>query len=298
MILEYEYFKNLLNRKLFENSYSDLFRKIAENPDRYVGIFRPTKPKTKLIQNITQSHEIRFGDALEFLFEKYFEAKGFVLLQKKFSKIINNQKKDYSIDQLFSKGNTIFMIEQKVRDDHDSTKKVGQFNNFEKKYHELTQKYPNYTILPIMWFIDNSLHKNKKFYQEEMDKMQSYYGVKSYLFYGDEIFFEKGGVKDFSIDIWEEVLQHLQLWKSTLPDMPEVNFDLHSEEVFEEIKDLSPNVFRRIFGNQEVVEQIFPIIFPTGETLHLLKDYFHTKEVRVYENLAEDIEKILLPYRS
>lgn len=83
MILEYEYFKNFLNKKLFKNNYNDLFSKIAESPDRYVGIFRPTKPKTKLIQNITQSHEIRFGDALKFLFEKYFEAKGFYPLSKK-----------------------------------------------------------------------------------------------------------------------------------------------------------------------------------------------------------------------
>lgn len=295
MILEYEYFKNLLNRKLFENSYSDLFRKIAENPDRYVGIFRPTKPKTKLIQNITQSHEIRFGDALEFLFEKYFEAKGFTLYPKRFR---NNENREYSIDQLFGKENTLFMIEQKVRDDHDSTKKVGQFNNFENKYYELTQQYPDHTIIPIMWFIDNSLRKNRRYYQSEMEKMADDYGCQNYLFYGDEIFAENGGIQDFSIDIWTEVLEYLQIWKNTLPDMPEVNFDLNANQVFEEIKDLQPNIFRRIFGNQEVVEQIFPIIFPTGETLHLLKDYFHTKEVRVYENLAEDIEKILLSYRS
>ncbi|MBQ6682598.1 MAG: hypothetical protein IJM74_00640, partial [Bacteroidales bacterium] len=76
MILEYDFFKSQLNSKLFEDSYSDLLRKIAENPERYIGLFRPTKPKTKLIQNITQSHEIRFGDALEYIFERYFEACG------------------------------------------------------------------------------------------------------------------------------------------------------------------------------------------------------------------------------
>lgn len=53
MILEYEYFKDSLNKKLFEDSYSDLLRKISDNPERYIGLFRPTKPKTKLIQNIT-----------------------------------------------------------------------------------------------------------------------------------------------------------------------------------------------------------------------------------------------------
>lgn len=290
MILEYEYFKNLLNRKLFENSYSDLFRKIAENPDRYVGIFRPTKPKTKLIQNITQSHEIRFGDALEFLFEKYFEAKGFTLYPKRFR---NNENREYSIDQLFGKENTLFMIEQKVRDDHDSTKKVGQFNNFENKYYELTQKYPEHNIVPIMWFIDNSLRKNKRYYETEMEKMKEDYGVDCYLFYSDEIFAENRGIQDFSIDIWTEVLEYLQIWKNTLPDMPEVNFDLKANEVFEEIKDLPPNIFRKILNNQEVIEQIFPIIFPTGETLELLEEYFREKTTTIYATLETLVGNVL-----
>ena len=152
MILNYEYFKASLNSKLFEDSYSDLLRKIAENPERYIGIFRPTKPKTKLIQNITQSHEIRFGDALEFIFERYFEASGFQLHTKRFRTLDDTE---LSIDQLFSNGNVLYMIEQKVRDDHDSTKKVGQFDNFENKYFALSQRYPNYEIRPFMWFIDD-----------------------------------------------------------------------------------------------------------------------------------------------
>ncbi|ATA88572.1 hypothetical protein CAPN001_09920 [Capnocytophaga stomatis] len=290
MILEYEYFKNLLNQKLFEDSYSDLLRKIAENPDRYIGIFRPTKPKTKLIQNITQSHEIRFGDALEYLFEKYFQTVGFTLLPKRFR---NSQDKEYNIDQLFSDGNTIFMIEQKVRDDHDSTKKVGQFNNFESKYFELTQLYPTHKIVPIMWFIDDSLRKNRKYYLSELEKMANDYDCENYLFYGEEIFGEKGGITTFDFSIWQEVLQYLEIWKNTLPDMPEINFDHKANEVFEEIKNLPPIVFRKIFGNEEVVQQIFPIIFPTGETLNLLQNYFQSKADKIYNTLAMTLQDVL-----
>lgn len=100
MIVDFDFFKNHLNEKLFESSYSDLLRKIADNPERYIGIFRPTKPKTKLIQNITQSHEIRFGDALEDMFELYFERIGFQLMTKRF-RIESGE--ELSIDQLFSK---------------------------------------------------------------------------------------------------------------------------------------------------------------------------------------------------
>lgn len=290
MILEYEYFKNLLNKKLFEDSYSDLLRKIADNPDRYVGIFRPTKPKTKLIQNITQSHEIRFGDALEFLFEKYFQAEGFTIFNKRFR---NQEDKEYNIDQLFGKGDILFMIEQKVRDDHDSTKKVGQFNNFEKKYYEITRLYSDKKVIPIMWFIDNSLRKNRRYYLQEMEKMKNDYGCENYLFYGDEIFAEKGGISVFNIEIWGETLRYLEEWKNTLPDMPEINFDLNAHEVFEEIKNLPPMIFRKIFNNQEIIQQIFPIIFPKGDTLHLLIEYFRAKEEKIYETLAGVVENIM-----
>lgn len=283
MILEYDFFKSQLNSKLFEDSYSDLLRKIAENPERYIGLFRPTKPKTKLIQNITQSHEIRFGDALEFIFERYFEACGFRLHTKRFRTTDNTE---LSIDQLFSRGNTLYMIEQKVRDDHDSTKKVGQFDNFENKYYALTQRYNTYTIVPIMWFIDDSLTKNKNYYLGRMASMSSDYGCSPYLFYGEKMFESYGGVSDFDDEIWQETLLYLQRWKDTLPDMPEINFDNEAETVFDEIKDLPPLVYRKLFDNEEIIRQIFPIIFPEGTVLEMLSDYFLSKRETIYNTLA------------
>lgn len=281
MILDYEFFKNSLNKKLFEDSYSDLLRKIAENPERYIGLFRPTKPKTKLIQNITQSHEIRFGDALEFIFEKYFEASGFQLHTKRFR---TNDDTELNIDQLFSRGNKLYMIEQKVRDDHDSTKKVGQFDNFENKYFALTQQYPNYEILPYMWFIDDSLKKNLRFYSNKIQSMSNDYGCQPNLFYGEELFSQ---VADFDIEIWHETLDYLGKWKATLPDMPEINFDNNANVVFEEVKDLQPCIYRKLFNNLEIREQIFPIIFPNNIVLNMLYDYFFSKKETIYQTLAE-----------
>lgn len=281
MILDYEYFKDCLNSKLFEDSYSDLLRKIAENPERYIGLFRPTKPKTKLIQNITQSHEIRFGDALEFIFERYFEASGFRIHTKRFRTIDDTE---LSIDQLFSNGNTLYMIEQKVRDDHDSTKKVGQFDNFENKYFALSQRYPNYEILPFMWFIDDSLEKNRKYYLSRMQSMSKDYGCQPQLFYGGQLFSQ---VEDFDVEIWYETLDYLEQWKATLPDMPEINFDNNAEVVFEEVKDLPPIIYRKLFNNLEIRRQIFPIIFPKNTVLDMLCDYFFSKTEQIYRTLAE-----------
>ena len=286
MILDYNCFKDSLNSKLFEDSYSDLIRKIAENPERYIGLFRPTKPKTKLIQNITQSHEIRFGDALEFLFERYFEMQGFKLHAKRFRATDDTE---LSIDQLFSKGRVLYMIEQKVRDDHDSTKKVGQFDNFENKYFALTQRFKDYCIVPIMWFIDDSLTKNRNYYQKRMDSMSRDYSCSPLLFYGETMFNDVG---DFDVEIWNETLLYLERWKETLPDMPEVNFDINAQVVFEEIKYLPPLVYRKLFSNEEIIRQIFPIIFPQGTVLDLLFNYFSAKQEAIYQNLARMLASV------
>ena len=287
MILEYEYFKNTLNTKLFEDSYSDLIKKIADYPERYIGLFRPTKPKTKLIQNITQSHEIRFGDALEFLFERYFEETGFQLHIKRFR---TDDNTELSIDQLFSKDNTLYMIEQKVRDDHDSTKKAGQFDNFENKYYALTRRFHDFNIIPIMWFIDDSLEKNKRYYLERMKSMSKDYGCEPRLYYGGQMFGDINGIADFNDEIWKETLHYLEKWKTTLPDMPEVNFDANAEAVFDEIKDLSPCIYRKLLNNLEIRQKIFPIIFPEGKVLEKLSEYFWSKNEKIYNTLAELIE--------
>lgn len=292
MILDYEYFKQCLNSKLFEDSYSDLIKKIAENSERYVGLFRPTKPKTKLIQNITQSHEIRFGDALEFIFERYFEAVGFTLHTKR----LFLQDKELNIDQLFSKDNKLYMIEQKVRDDHDSTKKVGQFNNFENKYYALTLQYKEYEIIPIMWFIDDSLTKNRNYYLQEMQKLKNDYGCIPYLFYGEQLFLSE--IADFNIKIWNETLLYLEQWKNGLPDMPEINFDKNTTNVFNEIKDLSPTIYRKLFTNDDIIQQIFPIIFPEKKVLRLLYDYFKKQEGQIYRTLGGYLQDLLTEKQS
>lgn len=294
MILEYNTFVNKLNEILFEGSSADLLTKIVGSPDRYVGIFRPTKPKTKLIQNITQSHEIKFGDALENIFEDYFRALGFEILPKRLSAKETKDNKDYDIDQLFKKENTIYLIEQKVRDDHDSTKKVGQFSNFEAKYFEVKNKYSNNIVIPIMWFIDDSLKKNRNYYISQMKKMEEFYGCEPKLYYGVEMFSEsEKGISCFPTEMWNEIIEYLTAWKETLPDMPEVNFDANSDEVFEELKNLSPSIYRKLFENDDIKEQILPILFTKGIVLKKLKDYFSSKEEVVYRNIANKIEEYL-----
>ena len=121
--MEYDKFKQIFNTTIFEKSKPDLLKKVANYPERYVGLFRPSRPKAKIIQNLLQSHEIRFGDAFETLIEEYLREAGFTILNNKFNDA--NQDK-LEVDQIFLKGNDLYFAEQKIRDDHDSTKKRGQ----------------------------------------------------------------------------------------------------------------------------------------------------------------------------
>ena len=284
--MEYKIFCNILNKQIFESSKKDLIEKIAKYPDRYIGLFRPTKPKAKILQNLLQSNEIRFGDALEILFEKYFEQLGFLILEKR----IGSGKEYLDLDQIFKNKDTIYFIEQKVRDDHDSTKKRGQISNFEKKINALLKIYKEKDLKCYTYFIDPGLIKNKKYYIQELNKIHSDYNVFTQLCYGRELWEEI-----CHPEIWEELLDYLKRWKIEIPDMPSINFDKDAKNTFEEIKDSEVSIFRKLFNNKEICNEILPILFPENKVLKLLNKYFKEKinEGSIYKTLSNNVMKII-----
>jgi hypothetical protein len=284
--MEYSLFRNILNKQIFDNSKRDLLEKIAKYPDRYVGLFRPTKAKAKVLQNLLQSNEIRFGDALEILFEKYFELLHYTNLDKK----VECNEDSLDLDQLFKDSNFVYFVEQKVRDDHDSTKKRGQIGNFEKKIVALLEAYTEKELKCSMYFIDPNLVKNKKFYNEEIVKMRKDYNVPINLYYGKEFWADIG-----YIEVWDEINAYLTRWKEEIPDMPSVNFDENAESSFNEIKLIDVSIFRKLFNNKEICKEILPIIFPENKVLNLLHKHFMSlaDQKSIYRTLATSIEKIV-----
>lgn len=276
--MRFEQFQEIFNSTIFEKSKADLLKKIASTPSRYIGLFRPTKPKGKILQNLLQSHEIRFGDAFEAVIEQYLRLKGCKILPKRFN---NSDEDTLNLDQLFECNGKIYFIEQKVRDDHDSTKKRGQIENFEKKLTVLLNQYDETRLIGMVYFIDPELKKNNNFYNLELRKMNKDYNVELHLFYGEELFYY------FKYqDVWHEILVYLREWKASIPDLPEINFDLDAEHTFDEIKDLNPQFYRKLFGNDEILTEIINTLFPDQTTLRLLYNYFKTKPGTIYLTLA------------
>ncbi|MCL4322601.1 MAG: restriction endonuclease [Deltaproteobacteria bacterium] len=283
--MNYYKFKQIFNEIIFEKSKAILLEKIADYPTRYIGLFRPTKPKAKILQNLLQSHEIRFGDAFELVIEEYLKENGFTILNKKF---ISDNDEELNIDQCFSKENKIYFVEQKIRDDHDSTKKRGQIKNFENKLNEIIKDQEENNLKGFFYFIDPELKKNRKYYSDNLEEISKSYGVELHLFYGDELF------KFLNMEnAWTETLDYLRQWKEEIPELPETNFDLNAEISFEEIKTLSPACYRKLFVNDEIFNEIILTLFPEKKTLKLLLNYFKEKsnDKKIYKTLFEAIQQ-------
>ena len=140
--MSYNEFKNKLNQRIFgEDLNYEIVLNVLKNPKRYIGLFRITNAKTKLIQNITQSCEIKFGHFIEEILGEYIDEMGYERLDKNIG--LDEEGNQLNADQIFrmietnnncnnNLKNRIFLIEQKIRDDHDSSKKRGQYLNLIK----------------------------------------------------------------------------------------------------------------------------------------------------------------------
>lgn len=258
MIKNYHDFAKELSDKIKSDDdfYYELLITVIKSPQRYTGIFRVSNAKTKLLQNVTQSREIKFGDFMEDLITWYINAMGYENLDKNLSSSLR-------ADQLFRRDKVIYLIEQKIRDDHDSTKKKGQYNNFREKYLFLKSKYHDCIINAIMWFIDDGLKKNRKYYKEQaaLDS-ESAHGINLYIMYGGELFTE---IFD-RLDVWEEICAHLtrnKLERSRerleIPD-----FDTSNEmlDALRRLKCEQPALYEKLLCSPEY-EQLRAELFPT-----------------------------------
>jgi hypothetical protein len=277
--MDYKKFRSILNKHIFEGEKRELLKNIAERPERFIGLFRPTKPGAKILQHILQSHEIRFGDAFEELIEEILRELNFSILNKS---IIGENGDSLSLDQYYEGKGIYYFIEQKVRDDHDSTKKRGQISNFETKLETLYKKHKD-KLVGIMYFIDPDLSKNKNYYLPELKRLSEFYGVKTYLLYGKELFDYLGRP-----DLWVKILSWLKQWKDSLPEIPEIDFDKTPQESFEEIKELPIRYWRKLLENEKLwTEGIIKAIFRTGNVLKLILEFFDNQQNKPYKELAK-----------
>jgi hypothetical protein len=284
----------ILNRHVFSQEKAALLQAMARRPDRFVGIFRSTTPRLKLLQNILQSREIRFGDAMEEIVSKLILAMGFVELEKRFQ---TDDEDDLSCDQYFCTADQrqYYLIEQKVRDDHDSTKKRGQIENFRKKLLYLKAKHGE-SLTGIMYFLDPALHKNEGYYKKALVDLKDELGLPIFLFYNGELFQHLQG----HMQIWDLLFNSLQVWRKTVPEQITLNYDLDSTLAVSEIEGVPGALWYKLISAETLwVIGVLQALFPSGETLRLLADKFRaagTQTIKAgrskitYQQLAEMLQ--------
>lgn len=269
MFLSYDSFLRELKRKIKsgDDFYLDLLKNVIDNPSRYCGLFRLSNAKTKLIQNVTQSNEIKFGDFMEDIVTIYLEKLGYQNLEKEAG--CDETGNRLNIDQLFLLNDTIFLVEQKIRDDHDSTKKRGQFENFVKKINLIKRKFPNNHISGAMWFIDDSLVKNKNYYKQEMSNL-NYDNTDLHLYYGSE-FFESLNNGNTA---WEEIISYLkQMRIDNNDDLVYIPDFANSEEIYNALIALPLNYWKKLNSNDEKYVQLRAELFDNGTNLSRAKSF-------------------------
>lgn len=263
MIITYEEFCERLLRVIHngEDFYDELLKTVIDNPARYCGLFRLSNAKTKLIQNVTQSNEIKFGDLVEEMVTEYIARLGYKNLPKCLG--VNENGDELNVDQHFTDGNIIYMVEMKIRDDHDSTKKRGQFNNFVLKINRLKQLHPNKVIFAFMWFVDDALHKNKNYYQERMDE-ETIDGCAMNLYYGYEFFYTLNGGEE----AWDEFLGILRRYRQSNTDYMIMVADFGTSiEILNALVRLPSNYWRKLNSNTTIYIQLRNELFSSGDNI-------------------------------
>lgn len=266
MYITYDDFCELLTKYIQggDDFYQTLLKTVIENPTRYCGLFRLSNAKTKLIQNVTQSTEIKFGDMIEDMVTEYLKKLGFTNFEKNLGKDFNGDV--LNVDQYFTDGNTIYMVEMKIRDDHDSTKKRGQYGNFQKKVALIQSKNPNKHLNASMWFVDDGLVKNKNYYAAEMSK-ETYQNCELHLYYGGE-FFESLN----AIDAWNEIKYNLKNYRirNSKQDVEIPDFGT-SPKILDGLVKLPNRLWNKLMSSQEKYVLLREELFGNGDNIEKAK---------------------------
>lgn len=269
MIISYSEFCNLLLKHIQtgEHFYLSLLETVIDNPSRYCGLFRLSNAKSKLMQNLTQSREIKFGDIVEELSTEYLGRLGYSNFDKNLG--VDENGDLLNVDQYFTDGQTIYMVEMKMRDDHDSTKKRGQYSNFQKKINLIMQKNPNKHIDASMWFVDGGFGKNKNYYKTMMDS-ESFENCTLHLYYGSQFFSSlKGG--ELAWNEFIEILTQYRMENSSLDvDVPDFGA---STEIYTALLHLPEKYWRKLNSSLPQYDLLRKELFSGGDNLEKAKAF-------------------------
>ena len=201
--MDYLSFRDTLNETLLGSERVLLLERMAKNPERFVGLFRPSVPRQKLLQNILQHREIDFGDAMEQVLWKWLDEYGYLMQDPQITPELRCDLYFLTPDKQHA-----YLVEVKMRDDHDSTKRRGQWDNFGRKVRVLYERHQQ-ELSAIFYFLDPALSKNRNFYSTNCQRLARALGLPTiFPWYGPQFFEHLTDAED-----WQRLLDFLYRWK-------------------------------------------------------------------------------------
>ena len=123
-----------------------------------------------------------------------------------------------------------------------------------------------------MWFSDDSLLKNKRYYEDEIKNAKLLDSeTVIHLFYGDELFkilFDR-------LDIWRELIEHLKRNKEDrcrdILNVPDFDTSIEIKNALVKLQEESPKLIKKLLSNEKNYETLRSELFPTGYNLQWIK---------------------------
>lgn len=122
-----------------------------------------------------------------------------------------------------------------------------------------------------MWFSDDLLKKNKRYYQEEIENNTDL-PVKLNVFYGQELFSEFFK----NLDCWNELVQHLAQYRKeeckNILNVPDLDTSFEMRNALLKMKRNEPQLLRKLLSNRDEYRKLRAEFFPTAQNIRDLYD--------------------------
>lgn len=190
-------------------------------------------------------------------------------------------------------GSFTVLIEQKVRDDHDSSKARGQWReNFAPKVRALHRKHGK-DLIAVTYFIDPTFRKNFGLYSQEAERLRSELNLPTiHIWYGRELFEH---LPFANPEDWDDMIEWLQEWRKRLPELPEISWE--TDDAIAELQDIarrSPSLWERLAKQERLwTEGYLSVLFPTRKGLLAVLEALKEQRGKKYQKAADALQKRL-----
>lgn len=225
-----------------------------------------------------QQEQIAFGRDTEAALSSVFSAIPNVkILETKVAYEKYGRKKLAVIDHVLDIGEAILVLEQKLKDNHDSTKNTGQYDDIIEKTEGVKREHPGRIVIPVLFFLTDIQKGAKK----KFTTLLSVYGGR--VCYGKElfdIFFSK-----YSDDAWASLSEKIHALQRKTPEI----IDYDTDEIISEFtRAINSNVrvrnrIKKIISDPIMLKDIFPVLSKGGRFVKEMNVAVNYGQLRLFE---------------